>query len=365
MARAGRPAGPSLLVTRLTAPAVGSGQRRGACDTAGVRVIEIAGFGGPDVLRLAERDRPVAGRDEVLLQVEAAGVNRPDIFQRLGKYPPPPGASDLPGLEVAGTVVAVGDSGGEPPRWSPGDRVMALVSGGGYAEYVVAPALQCLPIPDGLTMVEAGAMPETFFTVWTNVVDRGRLAPGEFLLVHGGSSGIGTTAIQMGRALGARVLVTAGSTAKCDACVGLGAAFAINYRTDDFVAAARAHSGGHGMDVILDMVGGDYCPRNVELLAPDGRLVQIALLRGARTELDLDAVMRRRLTLTGSTLRPQTVAAKGTIARALESRIWPLVADGTIRPVVHATFPLARAADAHRMLEEGQHVGKMVLTVSD
>jgi NADPH2:quinone reductase len=329
-----------------------------------VRVVEISGFGGPDVLRSATREIPVAGRGDVLIRVAAAGVNRPDIFQRLGKYPPPAGASDLPGLEVAGTVEAVGPPGDEPIRWVPGDQVLALVSGGGYAEFVAVPASQCLPVPAGLTLVEAAAIPETFFTVWANLVDRGRLASGEFLLVHGGSSGIGTTAIQMARALGARVIVTAGSAAKCAACEGLGAERAINYRTEDFVAVARDHTGGRGADVILDMVGGDYLPRNVELLAVEGRLVQIALLRGAKAELDLNAVMRRRLTITGSTLRPQSVAAKGAIARALETHIWPLLAAGTIRPVIHATFPLERAADAHRLLEQGDHIGKVVLTVA-
>jgi NADPH2:quinone reductase len=329
-----------------------------------VRVVEISGFGGPDVLRSATRQIPVAGRGEVLIRVEAAGVNRPDIFQRLGKYPPPAGASDLPGLEVAGTVEDVGPSGDEPMRWGPGDQVLALVSGGGYAEFVAVPAPQCLPVPAGLTLVEAAAIPETFFTVWTNLIDRGRLASGEFLLVHGGSSGIGTTAIQMARAMQARVIVTAGSAAKCTACERLGAERAINYHTEDFVTVAREHTGGRGADVILDMVGGDYLPRNVELLAVEGRLVQIALLRGAKAELDLNAVMRRRLTITGSTLRPQSVAAKGAIARALETHIWPLLADGTIRPVIHATFPLERAADAHRLLEQGDHIGKVVLTVT-
>jgi NADPH2:quinone reductase len=330
-----------------------------------VRAIEIAGFGGPEVLRLVTRETPRAGPGEVLIRVAAAGVNRPDIFQRLGKYPPPPGASDLPGLEVAGTVEAVGPSGDAPMRWAPGDQVLALVSGGGYAEFVAVPAPQCLPVPRGLTLVEAAGIPETFFTVWTNLVDRGRLSRGEILLVHGGSSGIGTTAIQMARALGARVIVTAGSADKCAACERLGAERAINYRTADFVAVAREYTGGRGADVILDMVGGDYLPRNVELLAIEGRLVQIALLRGAKAELDLNAVMRRRLTITGSTLRPQSVAAKGAIAHELETHIWPLLSDGTIRPVIHATLPLERAADAHRLLEQGDHIGKVVLTVAD
>lgn len=330
-----------------------------------MRVIEIARFGGPDVLRLSTRDAPTPGPGEVLIRVLAAGVNRPDLLQRLGKYPPPAGASDLPGLEVAGVIDVIGPVGGEPGRWVPGDQVMALVPGGGYAEFVSVPAEQCLPVPTGLSMVEAAAIPETFFTVWSNLVDRARLTAGEWLLVHGGSSGIGTAAIQVGRAIGARVVVTAGSTAKCTACHRLGAELAINYRTDDFVVAARTHSGGRGMDVILDMVGGDYLPRNVELLAVDGRLVQISVLRGAKSELDLSVVMRRRLTVTGSTLRPRSAAEKGAIARALETHIWPLIANGTIRPVIHATFPLVQAADAHRVLEQGDHIGKVVLTLED
>lgn len=329
-----------------------------------MRVVEIAEYGGPDVLRPAVRERPVAGRDEVVIRVAAAGINRPDVFQRKGHYPPPPGASDLPGLEVAGTVAAVGAASLGPARWSVGDRVAALVSGGGYAEYVAVAAAQCLPVPAGLPMVEAAALPETCFTVWTNVFERGRLRADEWLLVHGGSSGIGTTAIQMARAFGARVIATAGSRTKCDACERLGAELAVNYRTSDFVALAREHSGGRGMDVILDMVGGNYLPRNLELLAMEGRLVQIALLGGARAELDLGIVMRRRLTITGSTLRPQSVEAKARIASALESHVWPLITDGTLRPVIHATFPLERAADAHRVLEQGDHVGKVVLVVN-
>lgn len=328
-----------------------------------MRAIEIAGFGGPEVLVIAEREAPVPSTGEVLIQVAAAGVNRPDLFQRQGKYPPPAGASDIPGLEVAGTVVAVGEGSEEPERWRVGDQVTALVSGGGYAELVAVPSVQCLPVPAGLSLVEAAALPETFFTVWSNVFDRGRLVADELLLVHGGSSGIGTTAIQLGRAFGAHVLVTAGTDDKCAACEQLGAERAINYNAEDFVVVAREYSGGHGMDVILDMVGGDYIPRNVELLAPDGRLVQIALLRGSMAEIDLNTVMRRRLTITGSTLRPQPAAFKGSIARSLEAQVWPLLSDGTVRPVIHATFPLERAADAHRVLEDGQHIGKVVLTV--
>ncbi len=328
-----------------------------------MRVIEISSFGEPDVLQLAEREPPVPAAGEVLIEVAAAGVNRPDLFQRQGRYPPPAGASDVPGLEVAGTVVAIGESE-EPERWSVGDRVTALLTGGGYAELAVAPSVQCLPVPDGLSLVEAAALPETYFTVWTNVFDRGRLAADEFFLVHGGSSGVGTTAIQLGRAFGAHVLATAGTDAKCAACDELGAERAINYNTEDFVVVAREYSGGHGMDVILDMVGGDYTPRNVELLAPDGRLVQIALLHGSSVEIDLNTIMRRRLTLTGSTLRPQPSAEKGLIAQQLEKRVWPLLADRTVRPVIHATFPLEDAAEAHRVLEDGHHIGKVVLVVN-
>ena len=327
-----------------------------------MRVIEIARPGGPDVLRPAERPAPEPGPDEVLIRVEAAGVNRPDLVQRMGRYPPPPGASDVPGLEVAGVVTAVGPAD-VPIRWRPGDRVMALLTGGGYAEAAVAPAGQCLPIPSGLSTVEAAAMPETYFTVWSNLFDRGRLQAGETLLVHGGSSGIGTTAIQMGVAFGAQVLATAGTAAKCSACERLGAVRAINYRAEDFVEVARAHTDGRGVDVVLDMVGGDYVPRNVGLLAEDGRLVQIALMAGSRAEIDMSRVMRRRLTITGSTLRPRPAAFKAAIGASLEERVWPLVTAGRIRPVIHATFPLDAAADAHRTLEQGDHIGKVVLTM--
>jgi len=323
-------------------------------------VIEIARPGPPDVLVPAMRPVPVPAAGEVLVRVAAAGVNRPDVMQRAGSYPAPPGASDIPGLELAGTIVSVG-AGVE--AWTPGDAVCALVAGGGYAEYAVAPAPQCLPVPAGLDLVSAGAMPETFFTVWSNVFDRGRLQAGETLLVHGGSSGIGTTAIQMAVALGARVLATAGSPEKCAACERLGAERAINYRTEDFVLAVGSATGNRGVDVVLDMVGGDYVPRNLELLATDGRLVQIALLGGAKAEINLWRLMQRRLTITGSTLRPRSVADKGTIAAALRRTVWPLVEQGRIRPVIHATFPLARAADAHRTMEAGAHIGKIVLTV--
>jgi putative PIG3 family NAD(P)H quinone oxidoreductase len=323
--------------------------------------VEIEAPGGPEMLRPALRPVPSPAAGEVLIRVEAAGVNRPDVLQRQGKYAPPPGASDIPGLEVSGTIEALGDGASD---WRIGDRVTALVAGGGYAEYCAAPAPQCLPIPKGLDPIAAAALPETCFTVWTNVFARGRLAEGEILLVHGGTSGIGTTAIQMARCLGARVFATAGSAAKCDACRGLGAEDAFDRTREDFVARVREATGGHGADVILDMVGGDYLPRNLAALAPEGRLVQIALIGGASATLDLHQVMQRRLTITGSTLRPRTVAEKGAIARALRERVWPHVEAGRLRPVIHATVPLVRAADAHRMMEAGDHVGKIVLTVT-
>jgi putative PIG3 family NAD(P)H quinone oxidoreductase len=323
-------------------------------------VVEITKPGGPDVLVPAERPVPSPAAGEVLIQVAAAGVNRPDTMQRAGHYPPPPGASDIPGLEVAGTVVQVG---AEVRDWQAGDRVCALVSGGGYAEYCVAPAPQCLPLPKGSDFTHAAAIPETFFTVWTNVFERGRLQPGESILVHGGSSGIGTTAIQLGRAFSSRVFATAGSAEKCAACERLGAERAINYKTADFVAAIRDATGGRGVDVILDMVGGDYLPRNLDVLAMDGRLVQIAVLGGVKATLNLITMMQRRLTLTGSTLRARPVAEKGAIAAALRARVWPLLEAGTVGPVVHATFPLRSAAEAHRVMESGTHVGKLVLVI--
>ena len=321
-------------------------------------VMEISKPGGPDVLVPAERPTPSPAAGEVLIQVAAAGVNRPDTMQRAGHYPPPPGASDIPGLEVAGTIVQVG---AEVRDWQTGDRVCALVSGGGYAEYCVAPAPQCLPVPEGSDFTHAAAIPETFFTVWTNVFERGRLQPGESILIHGGSSGIGTTAIQLARAFSSRVFATAGSAEKCAACERLGAERAINYRDTDFVAAIRDATGGRGVDVVLDMVGGDYLPRNLDVLAMDGRLVQIAVLGGVKATLNLITMMQRRLTLTGSTLRARPVAEKGAIAAALRARVWPLLEAGTVRPVVHATFPLRSAADAHRVMESGTHIGKLVL----
>jgi putative PIG3 family NAD(P)H quinone oxidoreductase len=321
-------------------------------------VITIREPGGPDVLTPAERDRPVPAAGEVLIKVAAAGVNRPDVSQRQGRYPPPPGASDLPGLEVAGMIEQIG---ADVREWRVGDRVCALVSGGGYAEYCVAPALQCLPIPRGMSEIEGAAIPETFFTVWTNVFERGRLAAGEAILIQGGSSGIGTTAIQLSHAFGARVFATAGSAAKCAACERLGAERAINYRTEDFVAITRDATGGRGIDVVLDMIGGDYFPRHLETLAVDGRLVQIATLGGPTAKIFLPAVMQRRLTITGSTLRPRSVAEKGAIAAALRAQVWPLLDEGRIRPVVFRTFPMRDAAGAHRLMESSEHIGKLVL----
>ncbi len=322
-----------------------------------MRCIEAGTFGPPEVLRLVERPDPVPAAGEVLIDVHAAGVNRPDVLQRRGKYAPPPGATDIPGLEVAGIVAAVGSG---VARWRVGDRVTALVAGGGYADRCTAPAEQCLPVPAGLSMVEAAAVPETFFTVWTNVFERGRLTAGEWLLVHGGSSGIGTTAIQLAAAFGARVAVTAGTAEKCDACRRLGAQHAWNYRTTDWVEAIREAT-GDGADVVLDMVGGDYTARNIAALAAGGRLVQIAFLRSPTVEIDLSAVMRRRLWITGSLLRPRSPAEKGAIAAALEARVWPLIEQGTVRPVIDAVFPLADAAGAHRHMEAGGHIGKIVL----
>ena len=323
--------------------------------------IEISEPGGPGVLAPAEREVPEPGPGEVLVAVEAAGVNRPDVMQRQGLYPPPPGASDIPGLEIAGTVASLGDGVDTP---AVGSRVCALVSGGGYAEYCAAPAPLCLPVPAGLDSVEAAALPETFFTVWTNVYDRARLAEGESLLVHGGSSGIGTTAIQLAKAFGAAVYVTAGSKSKCDACLALGADAAINYRDEDFVERVGALTGGRGVDVVLDMIAGDYLARNLKCLAVEGRLVIIAVQHGPKVEqLNVLPVMLRRLTVTGSTLRPRSVEQKAAIAHALHAKVWPLLAAGAVRPVVHARFPLGDAAGAHRLMESSEHVGKIVLEV--
>jgi len=331
-----------------------------------MRVVEIAAPGGPEVLEIGERPVPVPGRGEVLVEVAAAGVNRPDVMQRQGRYPPPPGASDILGLEIAGTVVAAGAEAAraDGTRLEPGDRVAALVAGGGYAEFAVVPGPQCLPIPRGLDMVRAAAIPETFFTVWTNLFEDGRLRAGEWALVHGGTSGIGTTAIQLARAFGARVVATAGSAEKCAACVSLGAERAIDYRSEDFVAAARELTAGRGVDVVLDIIGGEYTPRNLDALAPGGRLIVIGLIGGAKTAINLLAVLQKHLTITGSTLRPRAVEEKGRIAAALGEHVWPLIESGEVAPVVHATFPLDRAADAHRLIETSAHIGKIVLTVS-
>ena len=320
--------------------------------------IEISEPGGPEVLKPGSRPLPVAGAGEVLVRVAAAGVNRPDVMQRRGMYSPPPGVSDIPGLEIAGTVAALG---ADVSEWKVGDALCALVAGGGYAEYCAAPAPQCLPFPKGLDAVAAAALPETFFTVCTNVFGRARLQPGETLLVHGGSSGIGTAAIQMASRLGARVMATAGSAEKCAACEDLGAERAINYRDEDFVEAAKAFSDGHGVDVILDMVGGDYVARNIAALARGGRIASIAFLQGSKVEVDLMPLLMKHLTITASTLRPQTIEQKGEIASALRERIWPLVEAGDIKPVIDSTFPLTDAAEAHRLMESSRHIGKIML----
>jgi len=323
-------------------------------------VVEIARPGPPEGLCPARRPVPRPGVGEALIRVAAAGVNYPDLLQRQGKYPPPPGASDVPGLEVAGEVVAVGEGA---TGLALGERVCALVTGGGYAEYCLAPAPQCLPVPRGMDDVTAAAIPETFFTVWANVFDRGGLRSGETLLVHGGSGGIGTTAIQLGREFGARVFATAGSSEKCAVCENLGAEKAIDHRTEDFSAVVRERTGGRGVDVILDILGGEDTARNIASLAPGGRLVQIAFLKGPKVEVDLTPILQRRLTLTGSTLRPRTVEEKGAIAWALRGAVWPMLERGTVRPLVHRTYPLAEAAEAHRLMESRGHVGKIVLTV--
>src|SRR6267143_421341 len=322
--------------------------------------IEIDGFGGPEVLKPTTRPVPLPATGEVLIEVAAAGVNRPDIHQRQGNYAPPPGASEIPGLEIAGKIVAVGLG---VHHYRVGQEVCALVAGGGYAAYCVAPEPQVLPVPKGLSLIEAAAIPETFFTVWTNLFERGALKTGEIVLIHGGSSGIGTTAIQLAKAFGARIFTTAGSREKCQACEKLGADIAIEYKREDFAEVIRGKTAGRGVDVILDMVGGDYFQRNINSLAMDGRLVNIAYLRGARVEVNFMPVMRNRLTITGSTLRPRTVEQKGAIAAALREKVWPLIERGTVRPQIYRTFPLVEAAAAHRLLESSSHVGKIVLTV--
>jgi NADPH2:quinone reductase len=327
-----------------------------------MRAIEITQPGKPEVLQPCERPLPTLQPGEVLIRVIAAGVNRPDVFQRQGSYAPPPGASDLPGLEVAGEIV---DGDLEGSDFKKGDLVCALVQGGGYAEYCAAPLEQCLPVPQGLSPLEAASLPETFFTVWSNVFQRAALGEGESLLVQGGSSGIGVTAIQIARALGHRVFATAGTLEKCRACEELGAERAINYKTEDFVQVVKELTGKKGVDVVLDMVGGDYLPREIDCLADDGRIVVIALLGGARAQVDLGQVLRRRLTITGSTLRPRPVAFKARIARELRERVWPLLGEGRIKPVIYKVFPLDQAAAAHALMESSEHVGKIVLKVSE
>lgn len=322
-----------------------------------MQAIEISAPGGAEVLKPATRPVPVAGHGQILIRVAWAGVNRPDVLQRAGSYAPPPGASDLPGLECAGVVAVVGQG---VTRWTPGDRVCALLPGGGYAEYATCPAEHALPIPTGLSLREAAALPETAFTVWSNVITRGGLQPGERFLVHGGSSGIGTMAIQVARALGARVWATAGSAEKCAACTRLGAT-AINYREEDFVTLLRKAGGA---DLILDMVGGDYIGRNIKCLADDGRLVMIAFLAGPKAEINFAQIMTRRLTVTGSTLRPQSDRAKAQIARELQDRLWPLIEAGVVRPQIDSSFPLREAVDSHRRMEGNGHIGKILLQVS-
>jgi len=323
-------------------------------------VVEIAAPGGPDELKLATRPTPEPGQNEVLVRVAAAGVNRPDVMQRQGRYPPPPGASDIPGLEIAGEVVALGPGASGVAL---GDRVTALLPGGGYAAYAVAAAPLCLPVPANLSMIEAAAIPETFFTVWTNLFDRGGLKAGETVLIHGGTSGIGTTAIQLAHAWGARVFATAGTPDKARACERLGAARGIDYHAEDFVEMVRKETDGKGVNVILDMVAAAYLARNLDALAVEGRLVVISLIGGARAELNLNTIMSKRLTLTGSTLRIRSVAQKAAVADGVRRHVWPLIAAGRVKPVVHATFPLAQASEAHRLMESSKHIGKIVLTV--
>jgi len=323
-------------------------------------VVEIAAPGGPEQLRTAVRPVPQPAAGEVLVRVAAAGVNRPDVMQRQGRYPPPPGASDIPGLEIAGEIAALGAN---VAGLSLGEKITALLPGGGYAAYAVAAAPLCLPVPAGISMIEAAAIPETFFTVWTNLFERGKCAAGDTVLIHGGTSGIGTTAIQLAKAWGARVFATAGSADKARACERLGAVRGIDYRSEDFVEVLRQETAGKGADLILDMIGGSYLARNMEAAAVEGRLVVISLIGGARTEINLSTVMGKRLTLTGSTLRARTVAQKAAVAEGVLRNVWPLLAAGRVRPVIHATFPLAEASEAHRLMETSQHIGKIVLTV--
>jgi NADPH:quinone reductase len=328
-----------------------------------MKAVEITSYGKPDVLRLGDRPDPVAGAGEVLIRVGASGINRPDVLQRTGNYPVPPGASDIPGLEVAGEIVGGDAQAMAAAGFKAGDRVCALVAGGGYAQLCVAPVGQCLPVPKGLSDIEAASLPETFFTVWSNVFDRGRLQPGESFMVQGGTSGIGVTAIQMAKAMGAAtVIATAGSDDKCKACVDLGADAAINYKTQDFAEEAKKLTDGRGVDVILDMVAGAYIDREVKCVNEDGRIVIIAVQGGTKSEFNAGLVLRRRVTITGSTLRPRPVAFKTAIAQALRKNVWPLIEAGRIKPVIHSTFPAADAAKAHELMESNQHVGKIVLT---
>lgn len=326
-----------------------------------MKAVEITAFGAPEVLQIAQRERPVPGAGELLIRVAASGVNRPDVLQRQGNYPVPPGASDIPGLEVAGEIVDGDPAALAAEGFQLGDRVCALVAGGGYAEYCVAPVVQCLPVPKGWSELEAAGLPETFFTVWSNVFERGHLQPGETLLVQGGSSGIGVTAIQLAKARGATVIVTVGSAEKAQACLALGADHAINYREQDFVAEVARITDGRGVDVILDMVAGAYVARELDCLAEDGRLVIIAVQGGVKAEVNAGKVLRRRLTITGSTLRPRPLAFKAAIARALRHAVWPLIEQGRIRPVIHGVFPAAQAVRAHALMESNQHIGKILL----
>ena len=327
-----------------------------------MRFINISEYGGPEVMEIKEGAAPDPAKGEVLIRVHAAGVNRPDVMQRQGLYAPPPGASPILGLEVSGEVVATGN---DVSAWSVADRVCALTNGGGYAEYVAVPAGQCLPVPAGLPLEEAAALPETFFTVWANVFDRAGLKPGESFLVHGGSSGIGTTAIQMAKSLGSKVFTTAGSAEKCAACQRLGADVAINYTEQDYVKVLKEATDGQGVDVILDMVGGDYVARNLELAAVDGRIASISFLKGSQVEIDMMQILRKRLTVTGSTLRPRSAEAKAGIAEKLRTQIWPLIESGEIKPLIAARFPLADVVESHKLMESSKHIGKIILTVAD
>jgi NADPH2:quinone reductase len=327
-----------------------------------MRYIHISEHGGPEVMIIKEGKAPDPGKSDVLIKVHAAGVNRPDVMQRQGLYPPPPGASPILGLEVAGEVV---ETGNDISAWSVSDRVCALTNGGGYAEYVAVPAGQCLPVPAGLPVEEAAALPETFFTVWTNVFDRARLKPGERFLVHGGSSGIGTTAIQMAKSLGSTVFTTAGSAEKCTACRRLGAEVAVNYHEQDYVKVLKEATDGQGVDVILDMVGGDYVARNLELAAKDGRIVSLSFIKGSRVQIDMIHILLKRLIITGSTLRPQSSEAKAGIAESLRTKIWPLIESGKIKPFIAARFALEDAAESHKLMESSKHIGKIILTVAD